>query len=111
MHLLSINELFLGRAVTALCWTLFHSLWQGLIAAVFAALILIRTKRSRPTVRYNVLSALFLLLTFLFAATFIYELQHSGGAAGGRPASGGAVAMLIQNPDHPGGFVPGVNYP
>jgi beta-lactamase regulating signal transducer with metallopeptidase domain len=103
MHPLSINELFLGRAVTALCWTLFHSLWQGLIAAVFAALLLIRTKRSRPTVRYNVLSALFLLLTFLFAATFLYELQHSGEAAGGRPASGGEVTMLIQNPDHPAG--------
>jgi beta-lactamase regulating signal transducer with metallopeptidase domain len=108
MHLLSINELFLGRVMTALCWTLFHSLWQGLIAAVFGAFVLIRTKRSSPAVRYNVLSALFLLLTVLFAATFLYELQHSVAAADGGSVSGGKVAMLIQKPDHPAGVRPSV---
>ena len=32
MHLLSINVLFANQIFTAICWTLFHSLWQGLIA-------------------------------------------------------------------------------
>jgi bla regulator protein BlaR1 len=101
MHLLSINELFANRAVTALCWTLFHSLWQGLIVAVLAALLLIRTKQSRPTLRYQLLSTLFFLLTFLFAATFLYELQHSGVAPGGGGTNVGRVMMLNQKMAHP----------
>jgi bla regulator protein BlaR1 len=101
MHLLSINELFANRAVTALCWTLFHSLWQGLIVALLAALLLIRTKKSRPTFRYKILSTLFFLLAFLFAATFLYELLYAGVAAGGGSSRGGKITMLAQKMDHP----------
>jgi bla regulator protein BlaR1 len=101
MHFLSINELFANRAVTALCWTLFHSLWQGLIVALLAALLLIRTKKSRPTFRYKILSTLFFLLAFLFAATFLYELFYAGVAAGGGSSSGGKITMLAQKMDHP----------
>ena len=101
MHLLSINDLFVNRAVTALCWTLFHSLWQGLIVAILAAILLIRTKQSRPTLRYKLLSTLFFFLAFLFAGTFLYELLHAGMAAGGGSTSGGKITMLAQKSDHP----------
>jgi beta-lactamase regulating signal transducer with metallopeptidase domain len=101
MHLLSINQLFVDRVVTAICWTLFHSLWQGLIAALLAALIVVRTKRARPTLRYQLLTTLFFLSAFLFAATLLYELQHSGTATGGGSTTGGKIMVLNQNIDHP----------
>jgi bla regulator protein blaR1 len=101
MHLLSINELFVNRAVAALCWTFFHSLWQGLIAALLAALILIRTKQSRPASRYQLLTTLFFFLAFVFAVTFLYELLDTGMVAGGISTSGGKITMLVQKSDHP----------
>ncbi|HXB35471.1 MAG TPA: M56 family metallopeptidase, partial [Puia sp.] len=101
MHLLSINEMFANRAVTAICWTLFHSLWQGLIVALLAALIVVRTKRARPTLRYQLLTTLFFLSVFLFAATLLYELQHSGMTTGGGSTIGGKIIILHQNIAHP----------
>jgi len=101
MHLRSINELLSNRAVAALCWTLFHSLWQGLIVAILAAVLLIRTKQSRPTLRYKFLSTLFFFLAFLFAATFLYELLDAGTAAGGGSTNGGKITLLAQKIDHP----------
>ncbi len=101
MHFLSINELFANRFVTAICWTLFHSLWQGLIAALLAAFILIGTKSSSPAFRYKLLSSVFFLLTFLFAATFLYELLYSGVSTGGAPVGGREMTMFAQKMDHP----------
>jgi beta-lactamase regulating signal transducer with metallopeptidase domain len=101
MHLLSINELLANRAVTAICWTLFHSLWQGLIAALLAALILIWTKQSRPTLRYQLLTTLFFVSAFLFAATLLYELQHSATPASGQATNGGKTTMPNLKIDHP----------
>ncbi len=101
MHLLSINELLANRAVTAICWTLFHSLWQGLIAALLAALILICTKQSRPTLRYQLLTTLFFVSAFLFAATLLYELQHSGMPASGQATNGRKITMPNLKIDHP----------
>jgi bla regulator protein BlaR1 len=101
MHLLSNNQLFINHVVTAICWTLFHSLWQGLIAALLAALIVVRTKRARPTLRYQLLTTLFFLSAFLFAATLLYELQHSGVATGGGSTIGGKIMILNRNIDHP----------
>src|SRR5580692_6616016 len=101
MHFLSINELFIHRAMAALCWALFHSLWQGLIAALLAAFILIGTKSSSPAFRYKLLSSLFFLLTFLFAATFLYELLYSGLSTGRAPVGGREMTMFAQKMDHP----------
>jgi hypothetical protein len=38
MHIPLQIELYLRHAAEAVAWTLFHSLWQGLIAALLAAL-------------------------------------------------------------------------
>ena len=59
------------------------------------------TKKSHPALRYKLLSTLFFFLAFLFAATFLYELLHSGMAVDGGSTSGGKITTLAQKIDHP----------
>ncbi len=52
----------------ALSWTFLHSLWQGLLAALLAAVIISVTKKASAKLRYNLLGAVLLLF---IAATFV----------------------------------------
>lgn len=58
--------------VEALCLTLMHSLWQGLIAAILAGVILLSTRKSKPALRYNLLAML--MLTFFAGAAVTFWL-------------------------------------
>lgn len=57
----------------ALCWTLLHSLWQGLLVAMIAGLIMVLTKRSSSALRYNLLCGL--LVLFLGASGYTFYRQ------------------------------------
>ena len=50
-----MNGLISDKMMQALCWTLLHSLWQGLLLAIIAALIIMITRRSSPALRYNLI--------------------------------------------------------
>ena len=64
-----------GNDITrAICWTLVHSCWQGLLLAVFGGLVVMLTKSQRPLLRYNLLSGLFLLFVMSACITFVIEL-------------------------------------
>lgn len=97
MHLLFLHASFLQPLATALCWTLVHSLWQGLITAITASLVLLLTRRSRPAIRYNLLTGLFVL--FALAATFTFFREWKGQG----PASGTGVVISISQPIGSGG--------
>lgn len=71
-----ITKFFSEDVIQALCRTLVHSLWQGLLIALLAALALVFTKRSSASVRYHLLVALLCCLVFGFILTFIIELQN-----------------------------------
>ena len=75
MTLAFFKELFGSQAVTALCWTLFHSLWEGLIFSIIAGIMIMLTRRSTPAFRYNALSVLFATLVITIIVTFFYEQQ------------------------------------
>lgn len=60
----------------AISWTLVHSVWQGLILAVFAGLVILFTKKSSASLRYNWLSGLFLAFIIVVGFTFNYEYQN-----------------------------------
>src|SRR5580700_5926725 len=77
MNFIFFTTLFAERSVNALCWTLFHSLWQGLLFAIVAGLVMIFTRASTAVLRYKILSVLFFGVTFSFTITFLYELQSS----------------------------------
>lgn len=75
MELSDIKEIA-GYVVKALCNTLVHSLWQGLLLAAVAGLIVICTRKSTPTRRYNLLIASLVLFTCTITYTFIIQLQE-----------------------------------
>jgi beta-lactamase regulating signal transducer with metallopeptidase domain len=67
--------------IRALCWTLLHSLWQGLILAVVAGAVMLLTKRSSSATRYVILGIL--AMSFLAGSgyTFFLELRSPVAAA------------------------------
>ncbi|HEX4373201.1 MAG TPA: M56 family metallopeptidase [Puia sp.] len=69
MHLLN------DEIMKALCWTLIHSLWQGLLLAIIGGAVILFTKRSNSVVRYNSLSVLFFLFVAAAYFTFTKQLQ------------------------------------
>ncbi len=54
--------------------TLLHSLWQGILLASVAALVLVYTKNAGAVLRYNLLSGVLLAFIFISFGTFCYEL-------------------------------------
>jgi bla regulator protein BlaR1 len=77
MHFLLFTDMFSGQATSAICWTLIHSLWQGMLFIILTSLVMILTKNSRPAFRYNLLSGLFLLFVLVSVFTFSFELKNS----------------------------------
>ncbi len=61
--------------IRALCWTLLHSLWQGLILAVVAGAVMLLTKRAPSSTRYFVLGILAMSFLAGSAYTFVRELR------------------------------------
>jgi bla regulator protein blaR1 len=77
MQLLFMKEWLPDNVVRAICWTLIHSLWQGLILAALAGLLVLFTRKSVAAFRYNMLAVLFFIFMSVVTFTFIYELNGS----------------------------------
>ncbi len=73
MYPLFVNEIFSERFVKSMCWTLVHSLWQGLLLAMLAGLIILFTRRSSAKIRYGLFSAV--ATVFLVVACFTFAWQ------------------------------------
>ena len=72
-----MNIFLSDAAAKAVCWTLFHSLWEGLLVAVLAGLIIACTRKLPAALRYNLLAADLLLFLVIAAATFSYEYNQN----------------------------------
>ncbi|HEY4209281.1 MAG TPA: M56 family metallopeptidase [Puia sp.] len=59
--------------IQAICWTLVHSLWQGLLFALVAGVVLLLTRQASAAVRYNIVCILFFSFLAVCGATFLYE--------------------------------------
>lgn len=68
MPLLFFQQWMPAGALHALGWTFLHSLWLGLLAAMFAAIIMMSTRRSTAHLRYQLLC---LVMTCFIVATFV----------------------------------------
>ena len=66
---------FSSSFMKALAWTFVHSLWQGLLIALFAAIIIYTTRRSAAHLRYNLFGLLILLFLGASAFTFVKEFH------------------------------------
>jgi beta-lactamase regulating signal transducer with metallopeptidase domain len=75
-----ITQLFSERFTHALGWTLLHALWQGTLAALLVALLMVLLHRSSSTIRYFVaLTALF--TTFCMTVVTFLVLHHRDAPA------------------------------
>jgi bla regulator protein BlaR1 len=69
----------------AVYWTLIHSLWQGLILAMGAALSVSLTRRASAKLRYNLLALSLVIFLGCICATFIWEGFRLTGKSAGSP--------------------------
>ena len=91
-------NLFSETIIRALCWTLLHSLWQGLILAVAAGGVMLLTRRARSSSRYIALSALVMAFLLVSGYTFLREMRlpaTAGAPAATRPVFTPATAVNV----------------
>ncbi len=81
------------RMVEALGWTLFHSLWQGALAALAFAVILYFSRRASARTRYGLGLAVLALMLLISVLTFRNHYRAAGPAA-----APGLPAMAAANP-------------
>ncbi|MCC9135808.1 M56 family metallopeptidase [Pontibacter silvestris] len=76
-----ITHLLSETLVSALGWTLLHSLWQGALTALVLGVLLILLNHHTARARYTV-SGIAMLLQLLFSlVTFVHYYTSSGGTA------------------------------
>ena len=84
----------------AICQTLLHSLWQGVVAAVLAGIVIAATTRSKPAVRYYLLLGICGFFVVASAATFWIHLTQAPDlpivTASAVAAGGTAFPMPVQ---------------
>lgn len=70
-----MNFLMNDSLIKAVSWTLVHSLWLGLAAALLAALTVFLTRKSTAATRYNLLAGLSVLFLVTVGFIFYNELE------------------------------------
>jgi bla regulator protein BlaR1 len=96
MALLNINSDIADQFVRAICNTLVHSLWQGLLLAAIAGLIVIFTKRASSALRYNLLVTALLLFAIGTLITFGVQFQTQHIAAATVANTAPVIAANVQ---------------
>lgn len=70
-----MNSLVNDSIIKAVSWTLVHSLWLGLAAALLAGLTLLLTKKATSAARYNLLTGLSVVFLVTIGFIFYNELE------------------------------------
>ncbi len=71
----NLQQLLPANIAQAICRTLLHSLWQGLILAMLIGLTMLFTRRSSAAKRYRLLAGLLCLFTLSFIFTLVMALN------------------------------------
>lgn len=87
-----------ANLISALSHTLLHSLWQGVILAALAGLIMTGTRRAGSAMRYNLLLAVLLLFAAGVAITFVYQLISLDNALPVTASTGAGVVQNLPDP-------------
>ncbi|RWY49328.1 M56 family metallopeptidase [Mucilaginibacter gilvus] len=99
MHLLTL--ITTNRVIQAFSWMLIHSLWQGLLLAMVAALVLMATRKASAAVRYNLVLAQFALFIGACIYTFAWVWNRETAQVLTQPFNGklAADATVLFNID------------
>jgi bla regulator protein BlaR1 len=71
------------EVIHAICWTLIHSLWLGILAAMLAGIIILCTRKLPVVIRYRLLATDLLLFVVAVGITFCYEVKLGIGESVG----------------------------
>jgi len=63
--------------VRAICWTLIHSLWIGLVIALLCGIVIAATRKSAAVLRYRLLCGLLVVFVSSMLVTFGFELRSN----------------------------------
>ena len=77
MLLQLINNKAFDRLAAALCDTLMHSLWQGILLTAIAGLIILFTRKSSSALRYNLLISAMVFFAVAVSATFVWQYNRN----------------------------------
>jgi len=77
MAFITLSTLVTDPFVAALCNTLVHSLWQGLVLAALTGFIIMLTRKASAATRYNLLIAALALFAIGVSLTFIAEFKKA----------------------------------
>ena len=77
MLLQLINNKAFDRLAGALCDTLMHSLWQGILLTAIAGLIILFTRKSSSALRYNLLISAMVFFAVAVSATFVWQYNRN----------------------------------
>jgi bla regulator protein BlaR1 len=88
------------RLVRALCDTLMHSLWQGVLLAAVAGLTVICTRKASSALRYNLLVSALILFAMGVSATFTLKYLKTGESVAAQPAVQPDYVVSIVTADH-----------
>jgi len=72
-----LNQWFSGHQVNAICWTLIHSLWIGLIIALLCGIVIGTTRKSAAALRYRLLCGLLILFVCAIGVTYYLEASRA----------------------------------
>jgi beta-lactamase regulating signal transducer with metallopeptidase domain len=92
------------NAVQAICWTLIHSLWQGLLLTIVAGTVMLLTKKASAAVRYAILVMLLAIFLLTVGYTFIHEWNSAYHTAG--PLMAGTLPVIHVLQDYGFGHLP-----
>ena len=90
------------RVLRAICWTLVHSCWQGMLLAILTGVVILLARRTRPAVRYGAFCCLLITGVAASFVTFAWELRAAGGVEANTmtgPGSMTAVAGVTGEPN------------
>lgn len=91
--------LFSDNLLRSLSWTFVHSLWMGLLLTIAAAVIMLTTKRSSPSLRYGLLCISFFAFLIAIVAVFIITWNDYGlnpGTGSANKIAGHSPLPLVQ---------------
>jgi bla regulator protein BlaR1 len=98
---LHLTNLVPDQLIKALCGTLIHSLWQGLILAALTGMIIVLTKKTSAAIRYNLMIGLLVLFSTATTVTFFVELHLAGSKEASPIAINTTTVQQVQaSPDH-----------
>ncbi|MGF7078491.1 M56 family metallopeptidase [Mucilaginibacter sp. UYCu711] len=92
-----IHRWFSDGEVKAICWTLIHSVWIGLIIAALAGLVIAFTRKAAPAMRYKLLCSLLALFVCVMGYTLIYEISNNSFTAAQNGYNPGTIPAIPNN--------------